>query len=64
MMRLLVTSTSPAEKGRLHELIERWRWVLRSGGGNVGGNLTSLALLRLDRSLVDGNRDADTSTTN
>lgn len=51
-MRLLVTSKSQAETSRLEDLIDRWRWVLRSGGGNIGGALMSLGLLRLDRTLL------------
>lgn len=63
MMRLLITSVSPDETTRLSELIERWRWVLRSGGGNVGGVLVSLGLLRLDRTLLN-NREREPSVTN
>lgn len=52
MMRLLLTSSSHAEKERLNALIERWRWILRSGGGNKGNVIMSLGLLRLDRTLL------------
>jgi hypothetical protein len=52
LMRLLITSTSQAEPTRLNSLIDRWRWVLRSGGGNIGGAMMSLGLLRLDRTLL------------
>ncbi|KAL2211037.1 hypothetical protein CC79DRAFT_1366410 [Sarocladium strictum] len=52
LMRLLITSTSQAETTRLNELIDRWRWVLRNGGGNIGGAMMSLGLLRLDRTLL------------
>ncbi|KAJ5107204.1 hypothetical protein N7456_003879 [Penicillium angulare] len=52
MMRLLMTSVSQVEKERLNNLIDRWRWVLRSGGGNTGGAMMSLGLLRLDRTLL------------
>jgi hypothetical protein len=52
MMRLLLTSTSTSETDELNHLITRWRWALRTGGGNAGNVLTSLGLLRLDRSLL------------
>ncbi|KAJ5279593.1 hypothetical protein N7478_004965 [Penicillium angulare] len=52
MMRLLMTSVSSAEKEILNNLIDRWRWVLRSGGGNAGSAIMSLGLWRLDRTLL------------
>lgn len=63
MMRLLVTSRAPIETTRLNELIERWRWVLRCGGGNIGGDLMGLGLLRLDRTLMS-NRAGEASSAN
>ncbi|RFU33053.1 hypothetical protein B7463_g3265, partial [Scytalidium lignicola] len=53
MIRLLITSTSSEETEELNRLVIRWRWALRSGGGNAGNVLTSLGLLRLDRSLLE-----------
>ena len=52
MVRLLITSESQVEKLELKDLIKRWRWALRTGGGNSGNVLMSLGLLRLDRSLI------------
>ncbi|MCJ1303456.1 hypothetical protein MMC08_006266, partial [Hypocenomyce scalaris] len=51
MMRILVTSTSPTEAEEVNNLIIRWRWAMRTGGGSAGNVLMSLGLLRLDRSL-------------
>ncbi|KGO49841.1 Ureidoglycolate hydrolase [Penicillium expansum] len=48
MMRLLVTSNSPSEIQRMNNLIDRWRWAMRTGGGNAGNAMMSLGLLRLD----------------
>ncbi|KAK5230728.1 hypothetical protein LTR47_007283 [Exophiala xenobiotica] len=52
MIRLLITSDKAAEVDEFNALIRRWRWALRTGGGSAGNVLMSLALLRLDRSLV------------
>ncbi|KIW74409.1 hypothetical protein Z517_12349 [Fonsecaea pedrosoi CBS 271.37] len=52
MIRLLITSEDPGEVDDINALIRRWRWALRTGGGSAGNVLMSLALLRLDRSLV------------
>lgn len=52
IIRLLITSDSPEEIQELNDLIGRWRWALRTGGGSAGNVLMSLALLRLDKSLV------------
>ncbi|OAP55491.1 hypothetical protein AYL99_10464 [Fonsecaea erecta] len=52
MIRLLITSTDAGEVDDVNALIRRWRWALRTGGGSAGNVLMSLALLRLDRSLV------------
>ncbi|EXJ79069.1 hypothetical protein A1O3_08570 [Capronia epimyces CBS 606.96] len=52
MIRLLITSEASAEVDEINALIRRWRWALRTGGGSAGNVLMSLALLRLDRSLV------------
>jgi len=52
MIRLLITSENSAEVNEINRLIRRWRWALRTGGGSAGNVLMSLALLRLDRSLV------------
>ena len=52
MVRLLITSQINSERRELNELISRWRWALRTGGGNSGNVLMSLGLLRLDRSLI------------
>jgi hypothetical protein len=52
MIRLLITSESGTEVDEINALIRRWRWALRTGGGSAGNVLMSLALLRLDRSLV------------
>lgn len=52
MVRLLITTESPAEKHELNDLIGRWRWALRTGGGNSGNVLMTLGLLRLNRSLI------------
>lgn len=44
------------------DLISRWKWALRTGGGNTGNKLMSLALLRLDHWLLKaGIRDLDES---
>jgi hypothetical protein len=60
MMRLLITSTSQSETEELNSLITRWRWALRTGGGNAGNAMMSLGLLRLNRSLLkSGFRDSD-----
>jgi hypothetical protein len=52
MIRLLITSDKATEVDEINALIRRWRWALRTGGGSAGNVLMSLALLRLDRSLV------------
>lgn len=52
MIRLLITSDKAIEVDEINALIRRWRWALRTGGGSAGNVLMSLALLRLDRSLV------------
>ncbi|EXJ94878.1 hypothetical protein A1O1_03277 [Capronia coronata CBS 617.96] len=52
MIRLLITSENGTEVDEINTLIRRWRWALRTGGGSAGNVLMSLALLRLDRSLV------------
>ncbi|KIX92362.1 uncharacterized protein Z520_11970 [Fonsecaea multimorphosa CBS 102226] len=52
MIRLLITSEDSVEVDDINALIRRWRWALRTGGGSAGNVLMSLALLRLDRSLV------------
>jgi hypothetical protein len=52
MIRLLITSEGSSEVDEINALIRRWRWALRTGGGSAGNVLMSLALLRLDRSLV------------
>ncbi|OQU99768.1 Fungal specific transcription factor domain-containing protein [Cladophialophora immunda] len=51
-IRLLITSEESGEVDEINALIRRWRWALRTGGGSAGNVLMSLALLRLDRSLV------------
>lgn len=52
-MRLLINATSPAEKQEIKTLILRWRRVLRLGSGNAGNGMMSLALLRLEGSLME-----------
>jgi hypothetical protein len=60
MLRLLVTSTSVAEISKFNGRITRWRWAIRTGGGNAENLLTSLSLLLFDKSVLkSGIREPD-----
>ncbi|EXJ94297.1 hypothetical protein A1O1_02691 [Capronia coronata CBS 617.96] len=60
MVRILFTSVTPAEQKEMTDLIVRWKWALRTGGGNAGNIQMRLALLRLDRWLLKvGVRDPE-----
>lgn len=49
-----MNAVSPTETEEVKTLVFRWRRVLRLGSGNARNGMISLALLRLEGSLLEG----------